>query len=231
MQRLRFVCLFIAGAILAQTTADPSGHWEGAFEIMPDREVKFDVDLVRKGNGELGGTIGIREENVKGLPLLKVSLNGNTIHFHARADQPFSGVLSADGKWVRGKFTIEGFSVPFSMTRTGDAQIETLPRSAAVRKEMEGTWNGTLEAEGRKFRLALKLANEPDGTATAKIVNLDQGGVEIPAVISQTGASLQLALKSIAGSYSAELNKEATELSGTFQQGGRTFALVFRKLP
>src|SRR5206468_6466927 len=140
-------------------------------------DVAFEVDLAKTGGGELAGTVSIPAQKLKGLPLLKVAVQGRSVTFHARADQPLTGVLSADGTSMSGDFFASGNTVPFTMTRVGDAQVQEPARSAPISKELEGSWNTTLEAGGMQLRLVLTLTSQPDGTATGHIVNLDQGGL------------------------------------------------------
>ena len=73
------------------------------------------------------------------------------------------------------------------------------------------------------------MANRPDGTSVASIVNVDQG-LEIPvSAITQAGSSVTLEIKSISGSYTGSVNGAGTELAGTFSQGAGSVPLTFRK--
>src|SRR5258708_30474540 len=87
----------------AQAAADPSGHWQGMLQA-PGMDVEFEVDLAKSGSGELAGTVSIPTQKLKGLPLLKVAVEGRRVIFYARADQPLTGVLSADGGSMSGDF-------------------------------------------------------------------------------------------------------------------------------
>ena len=73
------------------------------------------------------------------------------------------------------------------------------------------------------------MLNQPDGTATGAIVNIDQGGLTLPVAIAQQGANLTLELKAVGGSYSGALNAAGTELVGTYTQGPRAVPLTFRR--
>jgi hypothetical protein len=209
----------------AQSLADPSGHWEGAVPGM----ARFEIDLARNAAGEFIGTISLPDEHLKGLPLLSVSVDGIAVSFSARGDQPFQGALADGGKSMTGELIVEGFSLPLMLTRTGDARLEPPQTSPAIGRELEASWNGTLEAEGRPYRLVLKLSNQPDGTSTGAIVNLDQGGLTLPITIAQRGRAVTLNVSVIGASYSGLLNAEATELAGTFTQGARTAPLTFTR--
>lgn len=221
------VSLF-AGSIAsleAQVAADPSGHWEGSVQGM----ARFEVDFARNAKGELTGTVSLPDEGVRGLPLIHLSIEDGTIAFYARGDQRLQGVFSDDGKSVSGDYSIEGFSIPFTMTRTGEAKVEPLPRSTAVTRDLEGRWNGTLNAGTGSLRLLLTLSNQPDGSAIGTLVNLDQGGLTLPLVITQRGSNLSLEVKAVSGTYSGSLNADGTELVGQFSQGPASLPLTFRR--
>lgn len=223
--------LCLAPGLGAQAARDPSGHWEGVLQAQ-GKEARFEVDLARNRAGGFEGTLSEPANNMRGLPLLQVIVEGSTVSFSARADQPFHGVLSEDGKSLAGELAIGGMSIPVTLTRTGEPRIDPPARIAQVGKEFEGTWNGTLDAKGTTLRLVLTVANHPDGTATASITNLDQGNVTVPAsAITQAASTLTIELRIIAGSYAGVLNKDGTELAGTFAQGPLSAPLTFRRVP
>ena len=152
--------LFFAPLALAQPAIDPSGHWQGAVQL-PGREVAVEADFTSNGRGELSGTINTPEEAIRGMPLRTVTIAGSSIRFEARHDQPFAATLSADGKAMFGEYMVAGYSLPFSMSRTGEAEIFERETSAPIAKQLEGSWSGTLVAGGRSLRLTLRLANRP----------------------------------------------------------------------
>jgi hypothetical protein len=215
-----------APSLWAQTAVDPSGHWEGSIQI-PDREITFEVDLARNGNGELSGTINSLAEHYA-VPLRAVVVDGKSVSFNARRDQPFKGILSADGNSMFGDATLSGYDLPFSLSRKGDARIAAPPRSAPIGKELEGTWNGALDVRGTSLRFVLRLANQPDGTATARLISLDEGELEVPLAITQEASSVGL-VDGVMGSFAGALNAEGTELAGTLTQGQAALPLTFRR--
>jgi hypothetical protein len=142
----------------------------------------------------------------------------------------FNGTLSKDGKSVSGQFTQGGGSVPFAITRTGDAKFEPVPASTPVGKEIAGTWEGSLYAGGTTLRLVVKLSNGADGKATGTLVSVDQGGVELPlAAIVQTGAHLKFLVRAVAGTFEGDLKDG--QLTGTWSQGPGNLPLVLKRKP
>ena len=232
---LVIMLLFHAPFILAQT-ASPleqwTGHWEGAVQI-PGMELKIDIDLAKNSKGELAGTFGSATQNVKGLPFSTVTVDGRSIRLMLKAGKEvstFVGLLSADGKSITGDASQAGQSAPFSVTRNGEARIAAVPKSPAIGKELEGTWNGTLEAGENKLRVILTMANQPDGTASGTIFSPDGSGAEIPIAMTQKGANLKVEVPSVGASYVADLNAAGTELVGTWTQGPTVLQLTFRRV-
>ncbi len=138
-------------------------------------------------------------------------------------------MLSADGKSMSGEVVATQGSAPFSLTRTGDARIAPAPKSPPIGKELEGTWNGTLDLGERQMRLVVRMANQPDGTATGTIVSPDGSGVDIPIAITQTASKVTIDVPSVGASYVGVLNAAGTELAGTWTQLSAALPLTFRR--
>src|SRR6202158_2455163 len=92
----------------AETTADPSGHWEGTISA-PFGEVRIEVDLARNAKGELAGAFGQPAQELegrvipklKGLPLSNVAVKGRAVTLEIKATAEggtFQGNLLPDGK-------------------------------------------------------------------------------------------------------------------------------------
>jgi hypothetical protein len=217
--------LLPASSLRAQTAVEPSGHWEGKIEV-PGMDVAFELDLA-KNAGAYAGTVGIPSQKLKGLPLVKVAVEGKTVTFAVRTDQTMTGDISDDGKTMSGTFAGAGGSVPFIASRTGDARVAPPVTSAAIGKDLEGTWTTTVEDTGN--RVALTLTNHADGTATGSLVNLSEGGLQIPVRFTQSGSSVTFEATVAAGSFSGTLNATGTELAGTWKEGTISKAITFRK--
>jgi hypothetical protein len=227
-----------ASSLLAQTMADPSGHWAGAIHVppfngAPAREIAIEVDLAKKPDGALAGTFAQPAEGVKGLPLSSVAVNGKAVTFELKATAGgglFHGTL-ADGAKMSGEFTTAqgGFNIPFDLARTGDAVIAPAPKGGPIGKELEGTWNGTIEAGGKQERLVLILASQPDGTSTGTIRDLDGSNVDIPVAVTQKGSNVTVDIAVTGASYAAVLSPSG-ELAGTWSQSAITLPLTFKRV-
>ena len=218
---------FTASAVHAQTSMDPSGHWKGTIEV-PNNPVDFELDLVRNGQGAITGTITASADKVT-LPLGNVAMKDRAMTFYARADQPFHGDLAESGKTISGTATLNGYALPFALSRTGDAHIEPEPTSAAVTKELEGVWNATLAVGGKEYHLIVTIANRSDGTAVARSVSVEEGGLNLPAVVAQSGSNVRLTVRAVGSSYVGTMNALGTEITGTWTQRTTSLPLTFKR--
>jgi len=228
LKQIRIGAICLAGLLPAWAQDGPRGHWSGSVEI-PNMSLAMDLDLDKTASGWIG-TVSIPAQNATGIPLDGIAFANGKWTFHikgAPGDPTFTATLATDGKSMAGDFTQGPGSFPFKFTRTGDPKIEESKPSPALSAEFLGTWEGTLEGPG--LRLALKMSNE-GGIAKAVLVSLDQGGVEIPAsTISQNASKLTVSVKMVGGLYEAEINKDGSELNGTWTQGGTGLPLKLKK--
>src|SRR5688572_2985143 len=96
-------------------------------------------------------------------------------------------------------------------------------------KDFEGSWQGTLDAGGTKLRLALTITKSEAGVYSGKLDSLDQGATIPIETIPVKEDAVRLEIKEPAIVYEGTLNKERTELTGTFSQGGQQFPLTFKR--
>jgi hypothetical protein len=221
------VSLALSSPAAAQAPA--GGHWEGTIQV-PGQELQVIVDL--KGDGKKWeGTITVPAQGLKGLPLSDISVDGESVSFAIQRvpGQPtFKGKLSQDGKTIAGDYSQGGGNTTFSLTRTGDARFEAVPKSTAIDASLEGTWEGSLEIQGNVLRLVANIARQSDGTGTGTLISVDQGKAEIPiAAVIQSGAKVRLLVPVIIGAFEGELKGD--QLSGTWTQGPGSWPLVLTR--
>jgi len=223
--------LFVTAPLAAQSGADPSGHWEGAIQL-PDKPLALEIDVLKSAKGEWTATLNNPAEHLKGVPLADVSLDGSTLKFAIKGSKGgrFELALAADNRAVSGSFTTsEGnYTLPFTATRTGEARVESVPPSPAIRKEFEGVWAGDLDLSGKTVHIVLKLANQPDGTASGTIRSNNDDS-DFPVAIVQKDASLSVELKITGGSFSGTLGADNASINGAWMQGGYSLPLTFRR--
>lgn len=202
-----------------------SGHWEST-SVVFGTEVQMNIDLVQQQDGSYIGTISQPGDGIRHIPLLSATLDNQLVLIIAREDQPFTGQISTDGSRIAGSMSVAGYEIPLTLIRNGDAQLPAHVSSPAVAAAFEGIWQGSLAGT----QAEMTIVNHSDGTVSAKIINLSQGNMTIPAAeVTSEGNILNLNLSAISGSYTGQLNGDNTVIAGTFTQGGMRMPLDFRK--
>jgi hypothetical protein len=223
---------WIAAPVIAQPGAqtDMRGHWSGALDT-PAGQLNMEVDLDKSGNGWIG-SITIPAQGISGLPLDTITFADGKGSFRIKGppgDPTFTGNLSPDGKSLEGTFTQGPAALSLKLTRTGDAKVETVKASPPVSAEFLGSWEGTINV-GPGLRVSLTISNTKAG-AEAVMVSLDQGNAEIPvSAITQNGTKLTIQAKAIGGGFDGEINKDGTELNGTWTQVGNTVEMQLKRV-
>ncbi len=230
---LTLAALLLSNGRSASAQAAPgpagTGHWEGAISVQ-GKELRLEVELVARSADKWEGSAAFPDMNAKGLMLSAIAVQGQAVTFAIKGvpgDPTFKGTLSKDSKTLSGDFTQGPLAGTFTLAWMGEAKFEAPPKNAPLTKDFEGTWEGTVEVNGNKRRLGLKLANQ-DGGATGTLIAIDQGGVEIAlSAIVQTDAHLKLTVPAIGGTYEGDLKDD--QVTGTWTQGGGSTPLNLKR--
>src|SRR5213079_1850721 len=104
------------------------------------------------------------------------------------------------------------------------------PKSTEAKSasDVSGEWQGKIT----NLRLVLNINKTDDGAFSGGLKSLDQGNVTIPiqtVSFQQSSGTLRLELKLIGAVYEGKLNDDGSEIAGSWQQGGNSTALVFRR--
>ncbi len=235
MRMVRFsipaLLLVLASFLTAQSKTAPAGHWEGNIKV-PSGDLKVVVDLDRDAKGNWIGDIDLPDQGVKDLPVRDLSVTGDTVTFALPAgpgDPKFNGKLSAEGTALSGDFSQNGGSVPFSLTRTGEAKVVVPASSPSLPEKFVGVWEGKIETPGGSLRIVFHFENK-DGAAVGSIDSPDQGASGIPiSRMTVDGNAIQVGVQIISGEYKGKLSDDGKTISGDWSQGSATLTLVLAK--
>jgi len=228
--------VLFASLVCAQ--AGPDGHWEGSFTVN-NREVGVSLDLAKNAKSEWIASMGLPSQNMTGLVVMDVAVNGKSVKFVAvelqmatcdltlGPDGRMKGTMSAP----QGPMSTQG-PMPVELKRTGEAKVELIPASPAVSKELEGDWEGSLQGpDGALHPLVFHFKNLPDKTVAATMDNPERNFMAMPLNnVKQTGQKVEFGLKIAGGSFQGSLNKEGTELAlQMIHEADRTPFITLRK--
>jgi hypothetical protein len=220
-------CL-LAGVAIAQT--GPAGHWEGGVTL-PDREMKLNIDVSKDDKGAWMGTLAQPEQNVKNVPLSAVKFEGKNLKFKVgNGDNAAEFDCDLDGAVLKCIASNAMGSTQAGFKRTGEAKIEQAKASGSVSKELEGDWEGTLETPNGTLPVIVHLKNQPDNTVKGTMDSPKQGAKDLPlSDIVQKAESFEFQLPMAGGSFKGTVNKEGTQVTGNWSQGGGSLPLTLKK--
>ena len=100
-----------------------------------------------------------------------------------------------------------------------------------AQSQLAGDWQGTLSAGGVELRLILHVTAARDGSLTATLDSLDQSAYDIPVTsVALKDSKFDLVVDAVHGTYEGTVNKDATEIDGTWSQG-QPLELNFKRVP
>ncbi|MBZ5595511.1 MAG: hypothetical protein LAP39_24975 [Acidobacteriia bacterium] len=221
--------LLLACAILCQASEPAAARWEGTVQI-PGREMRVVIDLAQDSQGRWTGSAVVPGFGIKGTPLADIVINESEVAFTikgALGDPKFKGRLTGSGA-LTGDYQQAGNTAPFTLQKAGPPQVESPRGSTSVRKELEGTWQGEMDLFGT-VKVRLDLVNEAGGTATAKFIFTRNKETPLPLnLVTDEGGILTVESTENGITYEGRFRKEASEITGTFQQGPFEVPLVLR---
>ena len=182
--------------------------------------------------------MGLPSQNMTGLVVMDVAVNGKSVKFVAvelqmatcdltlGPDGRMKGTMSAP----QGPMSTQG-PMPVELKRTGEAKVELIPASPAVSKELEGDWEGSLQGpDGALHPLVFHFKNQPDKTVAATMDNPERNFMAMPLNnVKQTGQKVEFGLKIAESTFQGSLNKESTELAGQLIHEAGSMPLTLRK--
>ncbi len=97
-------------------------------------------------------------------------------------------------------------------------------------QDLTGNWTGILQAGTVELHLVLHVTKTSAGSLTATLDSIDQGAIGIPITsVTVDGSVLKLDVAAVRGTYEGTVNKNATEIDGTWSQNGASLPLVLKR--
>ncbi|WP_321476420.1 hypothetical protein [uncultured Paludibaculum sp.] len=226
----RLLQLSVVFLIAVALAFGQGGRWDGTLQA-GGQELQIGLDLVKDEKGIWAGTFSQNPPGIRDVPVvdLKVEETAVTFHMVSSSGPEFVCKLgSADAMTCT--LTAPGRTINFDLKRTGEGKVVAQKASPAVSKELEGDWEGNLETPGGTLKIVMHFKNQADGTVKATLDSPVQGANGMSMTdIAQMGPAVECKVPVVNGSYKGTFNKESTEISGEWSQGGAALALVMRK--
>ena len=219
--------LFLLGLscqAFGQTPAkDFAGSWHGTLEA-GGQKLRLLVTVTKSDAGVYAGKVDSLDQGAT-IPIDTITVNGDAVRLEIKSiEAVFEGVLNKERTELTGKYTQGGQEFPLTLKRGEQAAVAPTPA-----KDFAGSWHGTLDAGAQKLRLLVTVTKSDAGAYAGKFDSLDQGASIPIDTITVNGDAVRWEIKSAAIVYEGTLNKERTELTGTFTQGDQKFPLTLKR--
>jgi hypothetical protein len=220
------------------TSYDLAGKWDGTVDF---GKFKFNLILrvARTNEGRLAVSIDIPEQGQKDVPINALLFNDPDVRIEIDSfGTAYNGKLSSDRNDITGEFE-EGpggrpINVVFKRSTKPEEpepeKVYTFAKGEA--QDIRGYWKAELEAfPGMTVAVALNIGKIPDGNFKATLDLLDQGAKDIPATsLAVTNKTAKLQWQAFQTTFDATLSDDGKNLSGAWQQGGRSNNVTFVRL-
>jgi alpha-beta hydrolase superfamily lysophospholipase len=227
MKKSLLMLLFLLGLscqAFGQTPAkDFAGSWQGTLDA-GGQKLRLVVTVTKSDAGAYAGKLESLDQDAT-IPIDTITVNGDAVRLEIKSPAiVFEGTLNKDRTELTGTFTQSDQKFPLTLKRGEQAAVTPPPA-----KDFAGSWQGTLDAGGTKLRLALTVTKSDAGAYAGKVDSLDQGATIPIDIITVNGDAVRLEVKQVDAVFEGVLNKERTELTGKFTQGGQELPLTFKR--
>jgi hypothetical protein len=204
-----------------------AGSWVGKLEAAAGLSYTFVYRFETNDAGEFVGYLDSIDEGARGIPMTDVELaDGKLTLKIPRARAEFTATLNGDaleGTWKQSSVTL-----PLTMRR-GEYVPPQPALSAAARKQLAGSWVGTVDPPTTDaVTLVARFETNADGRFVAFLDSPDQGrrGLPVTDIVLADGR-LSLRVPAAAAVVSGAFDGE--RLNGTFKQGASELPLVLTR--
>ena len=202
------------------------GDWQGTLDT-GQAQLHLALHITQDGSDGYKATLDSIDQGANGIPVSSISLKGSKLNLTVDAvNGTYEGDVNAASTEITGTWS-QGRSLPLKFTRAA-APAKAEPKPAKP-SDIDGTWQGAVEAGGTKLRLVFHITNTEEGLI-ATMDSPDQGANGIPVTaVSRNGQSLTMELKGIGGKFEGKIADNLQSIDGTWSQGGASVPLVLKR--
>ena len=237
MRRLIPIVLCLATTAVAHATTTAGGRWQGSVQI-PGNEFETVIDLAQDSAGVWTGSLIAPGLKIKDAALSDIIVTDAELAFTVQtalgsppANQArFKAHIDAAGA-MSGDFLQAGNTAPFTLRKTGPAQVALPAHSTPVAKAFEGKWVGDYELGGYPRHVTLELTNHAGAAATVEFVVVGKKTTRLPVnLVTEEENFLRIEANEIGIVYEGRFNAATGDINGNLQQGPFEPILVMHRV-
>jgi len=225
---LAFAALALPAFSRAQ--APIAGDWQGTLSA-GGMQLHLILHLAAAKDGSFSATLDSIDQGVNDIPVNSVTLEDSKLNLAVDAVHgSYEGTVNKDASEIDGTWS-QGQPLELKFTRA--PAHAAAPKPAAPKpappSEIDGTWQGTLDAGTAKLRILFKIVNTQDGL-TAQMQSPDQTVLWIPATsVTRNASALTIALKGVGLTFDGKISADLSSIDGTLTQMGNVLPLVVKR--
>jgi hypothetical protein len=225
---LALIALTLAAfSSLSRAQSQIAGDWLGMLNA-GSIQLHLALHIVAAQDGSLTATFDSIDQGVNGVPITAISLKDSKLAFTVDAAHiSYEGAVNKDATEIDGVWS-QGSPLTLNFKRVA-AATKPAPKPAAP-SDIDGNWQGTLDANAVKLRIVFKIVNTQDGL-TAQMQSPDQSPAWIAASsVTRSGSSLIIALNGIGVVFDGKISADLSSIDGTFTQMGNGLPLLIKRV-
>ena len=220
---MAFAALALSPLSHAQTSI--AGDWQGTL-VTPGPQLHLLLHITAAKDGSLSATLDSVDQGAS-FPLTTISLKNSKLDFtFDPAHISYEGTVNKDATEIDGTFT-QGQPLELNFKRA--SELTAAPKPAAP-SEIDGTWQGTLDAGALKLRIVFKIVNTQDGL-TAQMQSPDQSpDWHATTSVNLKDNSLTITINGIQATFEGKISADLSSIDGTFTQTGNALPMLLKRV-
>ncbi len=219
----------LAATSSAWAASPVAGDWIGTIHAGA-AELRV-VLHVKEADGKLTATLDSIDQGSKDIPIDSISFVDSKLTFDSnQIGGHYEGTYDAAKPVISGTWSQGGNSLPLNFLPYVEKPKQARAGPAAKPSDIDGTWEGKVDAGGQAIRVVFHLKTNEDGELTATTDSPDQGGFGLPvSSVKREGKSLRMEIKGVGATYQGTINEAKNKVDGSLAQGGGEMPLVLEK--
>lgn len=188
---------------------------------------------IQEADGKLTATLDSIDQGAKGIRIDSVSFAANKLTFESNMiNGQYEGKYDAAKPAISGTWRQNGNELPLHFEHYVEKPKAARSGPAPKPSDIDGTWEGTVDAGGQTIRVVFHIKTGDDGELTGTTDSPDQNAFGLPLTsVKRDGKTLRIEVKSIGAKYQGVINDAKTKVDGSLAQGGGDTPLLLELKP
>ncbi len=206
-------------SIFAQSSTE---IWDGTLDVTIAK-LRLKLEMTLDENNAWQGKMFSVDQGNSEMKLDQLQRSDDSLSFEVkRLRVKFEGKINADAGTIRGTFTQDGRSSPLEFVKGEESKPTTHIQ----------TWNGTLQAGGRKFDFQFRVMQDEDEKLSAKLDSFSERifGLNCDVKHEENG-TITVKIPVTGATYIGTISDDMQTIDGKWKQAGGEFDLQLTRVP